>query len=528
MSSSYHSSKLRETDSTQESTSDESESIDTSEDEEQLSDSSEDDYAKRLTKKLDSQIARTYQLLKTKDPIIYKKETQFYSEEEEKSDSSAEQVSDDDEPIALAYEKQHNVNGDISDVSNKGHSRPSDVHLYDPEQVRLKREISNIVDSLPQTTDELFTRKEKKDTNTLEEEQWLHTIQEAERNQTAEEYLLHSYLEKERPDEAERFLRDYILNDGWIKNIHEAPVSNSVVHNIEIDEQDAEFVEKQEDFEAAYNFRFEEPNSTEIVSYGRNMSSSSRTKESKRKKKRDRREMRKKEKKENKWKDWEPLKKEKKEKIVGKIKELVEFCKERGVSYLSWIGQDEDLDINLHKQKVKAILDEHGEAWLKEYLESDFSAPREARKSLDDGNREKILEIDRLIDEYFELELEDIVGDAPVRFRYRPVEPESFGLETTDILQMDEAELNTLVPLSYVTSYVRPKGLSRIRNRVKWMKKHSSLISYQNNNRKTHRKSRRNNVTTCSSPFSNETKECNKGLHLSAERMEAYGLKSES
>ncbi|EME27453.1 Protein KRI1 [Galdieria sulphuraria] len=510
-----------------------SESTD-SQDDEETSDASEDDYAKRLTKKLDSQIARTYQLLKTKDPSIYDQQTQFYSEEEEDSDSSMEPLSydDDNKPVALTYEKKIDVDS-MKDASNKAHSRvtlnkPSNnISLYDPEQVRLKQEISNIADSLPQgTTDEFLTRKESsQDKDTLEEEHWMRTIQEAERNQTAEEYLLHSYLEKEKPDEAERFLRDYILNDGWIKNIHEAPTSNSVIHNIEIDEQDAEFVEKQEDFEAAYNFRFEEPNSTEIVSYGRNISSSSRPKENKRKKKRDRREMRKKEKKQNKWKEWDPLKKEKREKILCRIKQVLEVCEKQGVSYFSWIEQDDDLDINQHKQKVKAILDEQDESWLKTYLESESSAPRKTSEGLE-GYREKILEIDRLIDEYFELELEDVVDDAPIRFRYRPVEPETFGLETTDILQMDETELNRLVPLNYVTSYVQPKGLSRIRKRVKWIKKHNSLLS--NNNKTTDRKKRRikNDESSSRGHTSNETKESYKGLQLSIERMKAYGLRS--
>lgn len=490
----------------------EEESVDTSD--EQLS--SEDEYAKKLTKKLDTQIARTYQLLKTKDPSIYNKQTQFYSEEE------ASSVESDEEPIALVY-KRKTMDANVHTASrkeeadgehSKAHKTTTNVSLYDPEQMRLKREISNIMNALEETDqgeDELFSRKDDQNRDMVEEQQWIRSIQEAERNETAEEFLLHSYLEKETPDEAERFLRDYVLNDGWIKNISEAPLlNNNTVENMEIDE-DSEFVEKQEEYEATYNFRFEEPNSTEIVSYGRNVTSSFRPKESKRKKKRDRREMRKKEKKESIRKDWEPLKKEKQEKILDRIKELLAFCKARGVSYFSLIEQDEELDMYQHRQKVKAILDERGESCLIEELESNHTA-KNTGVGLE-GCRETVLEMDRLIDEYFELELEDVVGDSAVRFRYRAVEPETFGLETTDILAMDEAELNRLVPLQYVTSYVRPKGLSRIRNAVKRMKKRGQFHKESANRKKE--TSRRNN---------NTLKHSVNGLQLSEERMKAYGL----
>jgi len=510
-------------------------SIDSETTEEQLS--SEDEYAKKLTKKLDAQIARTYHLLKTKDPSIYDERAQFYDETEQDSEEQQQQQQgSDDEPVALVYKKQ-GLNSNITTTSQldtsrnnvseakESYSTKSHVALYDPEQWRLRKEIMDAVQQEEDNSDdELLTRKEEQGFGSAEEEeqQLKRTILEAERNHTAEEYLLHSYLEKEKPDEAERFLRDYILNDGWVKNIYEAPLLNGEVQNMEIDEQDAEFVEKQEEFEAAYNFRFEEPNATEIVSYGRGTSSSSRAKESKRKRKRARQEMRKKDKIEKRKREWEPQKKEKQDKIIHQIRELLAFCEARGVSYFSLLeGQEDDLDVRQHQQKVKAILDEFGGSDSSALKSRFHSSGNNTANDIPQSCRDKIHEIDRLIDEYFELELEDVVGETPIRYRYRTVEPETFGLDIKDILEMDEKELNELVPSSYVTCYGKPAGLSRIKRRVKLFKKRkSSFLSYKNKNRPARKNESR------LEPKKERNLGKNDHLQLSAERMKAYGLGS--
>lgn len=57
--------------------------------------------------------------------------------------------------------------------------------------------------------------------------------------------------------EDEKFLRDFILGKKWVSpEEKELPTYDEVLNDYE---QDEEELDKQDDFENAYNFRFEEP-----------------------------------------------------------------------------------------------------------------------------------------------------------------------------------------------------------------------------------------------------------------------------
>ena len=76
-----------------------------------------------------------------------------------------------------------------------------------------------------------------------------------------------------------------------------------------------------------------------------------------------------------------------------------------------------------------------------------------------------------MIDELYELDYEDMVAGMPTRFKYKTVEPESYGLETDEILLADDKELNTVVGLSKLATYhtgaVNPEKLGKKRKRFR-------------------------------------------------------------
>ena len=73
-----------------------------------------------------------------------------------------------------------------------------------------------------------------------------------------------------------------------------------------------------------------------------------------------------------------------------------------------------------------------------------------------------------LMDEYYNLGYEDMIGDTPTRFKYASVPKDSYGLSAVEILLADDADLNNVVGLKQLQPYRRgPKRPTNLGKRLK-------------------------------------------------------------
>lgn len=311
------------------------------------------------------------------------------------------------------------------------------------------------------------------------------------------------------PKNEKEFLSAFLDKQAWI------PKKNDKVINLDkINHDDEEqFDEAVENFEHAYNFRYEDSNAAEIVSYARSQATLRRSNTNARKNKRERQL-------EEKAKvnaEKEELVKKKKTAKMNKVVDRLTKIKEAvgdevsdatiqkvfGESLLNDDFDDADWDSKMAEifneqyygaEIEKPSWDEDDEIMadfnqgkdVEEYDEDigeDVDEPPK-KKSKKDKIKEKssskkdkellkakaqqIVEANKhiIIDE---VEEERGRSKEDIKFKYRDVSPESFGLTTRDIILADDKQLNNFIGIKKFAPY-REKEL-RMKDKRKFTKK---------------------------------------------------------
>lgn len=307
----------------------------------------------------------------------------------------------------------------------------------------------------------------------------------------------------------EEFLSEFIKQHAWIPQKGDKTVDLDRVNVME--EDDEEFEDAVEKFENAYNFRYEDPNAAEIVSYARTQATLRRSTTSSRRRKRDEEKSVKQKEKKDKEKAVQKKKKEK----INQLTDVLEQVKKEYGSDISedrvktltetllngkfeddkWdevIGQifndefyaqegkptwDEDDEImgELYEQDSGAE-DELGQDENVDFNEQDTSnlesSNKKSKKEKKEDKKSKKKEkkhlsemVEKAVEENKLAIIEKVDEERgrtsekeEIKFRYREVSPESFGLTTREIFTADDNDLNEFIGLKKFAPY-RPKEL---------------------------------------------------------------------
>ncbi|EST09320.1 Kri1-like, C-terminal [Kalmanozyma brasiliensis GHG001] len=116
------------------------------------------------------------------------------------------------------------------------------------------------------------------------------------------------------------------------------------------------------------------------------------------------------------------------------------------------------------KKKLKAALSKSSSAPNGDESDSDADDDDGVEVSAMDASAPAASSTDKkamakdMIDSYYNLDYEDMIGDLPTRFKYTQVAPADFGMSAVDILLADDDQLNNVVGLKNLQPYRRGKN----------------------------------------------------------------------
>ncbi|XP_050073870.1 protein KRI1 homolog [Anopheles maculipalpis] len=201
---------------------------------------------------------------------------------------------------------------------------------------------------------------------------------------------LKHFWSNEKLSKEDAFLKDYILNKRFVQSSGEVPTYDEIVATSE----DEEELEKQEDYERKYNFRFEEPDADFIKQYPRTVEDSLRVERNKRKEQRQVLKERKEKLKEQQKRELEELKAIKLREIREKIERLKKIAATENLA-MNEEDLESDFDPDEHDRRMKAMFND-------EYYGVDEGDQKPEFPELDQELGVENYDVERLDDEYVE------------------------------------------------------------------------------------------------------------------------------
>lgn len=467
-----------------------------SEEDNSSSSEEEDEYGELLTENVESSIQNVLSALKSDPKKLLDPEAKFFDE----NDTAVSRKSK-DKPLYLKdYHRQTLLLGDYKNDDEENEFGTVDgekpfVITEREERNQLLDDIKNAFDGEEENDDE--------DDGFMKKKEKLKTSKEIES------------LLPDPTKSAQEFLGAFLDRKAWVPTENDKVIDLDKIDNE--DEQD--FDDAVDELERAYNFRYEDPNSAEIVSYARNQATVRRAKTNARKKERERKHAEKEKQNAEVEKALQKKKTEKLNKVVDRLNKIKEAVGEDisndvieevfGDSLLNddfddadwddkmakvfdaqyydaeiakpeW-DEDDEIMAEFHASKSAEADEEDGEAEgeavevekpSKKLKKEKLKEKKEAKKLKHNirEEAEKIVEANKLrIRDEVEEERGRSKENEANKFRYREVSPEAFGLSTREILLADDLALNQFVSIKKFAPY-RPKELA-LKDKRKFAKK---------------------------------------------------------
>ena len=495
----------------------------------------EDEEGEMLTPTVNLQFVRTIKALRTKDSSIYDPKVRFFEDYQdtgkgrdmEKSGrkGKSKKFKDVLREQILEQMESEGQDGSFDDVDDSA-LNPSKL-AYDEQQQELRKEFlrnSNVWgDDVSDESEDWMVVKQKKSTTKDGDSDAEKQVLEELKNIDSGDLQRDPEFVDPRGEikDGDKFLIEYIKNKKWIDSTNKS----KGLDDEQSDSEASSFDDKVDDFEANYNFRFEQAaeatgtSGAEFsnLSYARGQTMNTlRRKDDSRREKRLSRKERKEAERKAKAEQLKRLKNAKREEMnqkLAKIKAVVGAVGDEAVdedalmkmldgdydpdkfdeamkaaysddfyqkSDIEWktdkdvrnalkededgdqvVGQD-DLDGCLYDNTeddnvnddddVNANDDENEMEYADD--DADYVEDYKTKKSASEGETEIERKLrEKVQDELYKLDYEDIVAGIPTRFKYRKVEPNSYGLTTEEILLARDSTLKQFVSLKKMAPY---------------------------------------------------------------------------
>ena len=324
------------------------------------------------------------------------------------------------------------------------------------EQKELKQDLKRAFSAIDSDEEDFLVQKTKtKEDLVREEEDYKEFLLEnLAQDETSQKNMSDWFCKDDRQiDKDEKFLMDYILTRGWIdKNQGNNEFDEQILQEIEDDEKN---LDAAEELEAQYNFRYEHPNATQVVTHSRAYEDSYRRINDSRKLKRQNAIERKAEERKKKDEELKRLKNLKRQEIKDRLKQIREVSGSK--IKVKHLDLETEFDPKSHDRIMEKVFDD------KFYKESVDNEKPQFEDDLDyidkkygiasSSSTKEDQAIQNHLEEYYQLDYEDLVGDLPTRFKYRSVPASDFGLTTKEILKSDDKALNEFVSLKKLAPY---------------------------------------------------------------------------